>query len=233
MTTREALVAKELSRWTHELFGGRAPGRQAFEIEAQKIAALTHAEEEPGLRDAVLWFAREMERQLAVNDSKGGWDNCSPLFLIESLRENVRQIVRLVSGRRDVPTNDEKKVILKAAADAANFALMLADNFKPYPPPAQSSGAEEPRIYPCAKCGTMRTKSEGGTTFTICDKCWDEENPKPAPPAAKKRYKCQGCGQPRSGVDFFASPQPGKPPQYWHWVKDHWCGPVVEIKAKP
>ena len=30
------------------------------------------------------------------------------------------------------------------------------------------------RIYPCEKCGLMRNKSEGGTTFTLCDKCWDE-----------------------------------------------------------
>lgn len=27
--------------------------------------------------------------------------------------------------------------------------------------------------YPCDKCGALRTKSEGGTTFTVCDKCWD------------------------------------------------------------
>lgn len=33
---------------------------------------------------------------------------------------------------------------------------------------------EEPRIYPCNDCGTMRTKSEGGTTFTVCDTCWDK-----------------------------------------------------------
>lgn len=30
------------------------------------------------------------------------------------------------------------------------------------------------RIYPCDRCGFMRTKAEGGTTFTVCDKCWDE-----------------------------------------------------------
>ncbi len=30
------------------------------------------------------------------------------------------------------------------------------------------------RIYPCAKCGKMRTKSEGGTTFTVCEDCWDD-----------------------------------------------------------
>lgn len=29
--------------------------------------------------------------------------------------------------------------------------------------------------YPCSKCGKLRTKAEGGTTFTVCDKCWDRE----------------------------------------------------------
>lgn len=32
---------------------------------------------------------------------------------------------------------------------------------------------EEPRIYPCDECGVMRTKSEGGMVFTVCDACWD------------------------------------------------------------
>jgi hypothetical protein len=27
--------------------------------------------------------------------------------------------------------------------------------------------------HPCAKCGKPRTKAEGGTTFTVCDDCWD------------------------------------------------------------
>jgi DNA-directed RNA polymerase subunit RPC12/RpoP len=28
-------------------------------------------------------------------------------------------------------------------------------------------------LYPCAKCGKARTKAEGGTTFAVCDACWD------------------------------------------------------------
>lgn len=33
--------------------------------------------------------------------------------------------------------------------------------------------APEPEpTYPCQKCGAMRTKAEGGTTFTVCDACW-------------------------------------------------------------
>lgn len=30
------------------------------------------------------------------------------------------------------------------------------------------------RKYPCADCGTMRSKNEGGTTFTVCDECWEK-----------------------------------------------------------
>jgi hypothetical protein len=37
---------------------------------------------------------------------------------------------------------------------------------------------DEERTYPCIKCDKLRTKSEGGTTFSVCKKCWDKENPK-------------------------------------------------------
>jgi hypothetical protein len=30
--------------------------------------------------------------------------------------------------------------------------------------------------YPCQKCGKARTKAEGGTTFTVCDECWDKQH---------------------------------------------------------
>lgn len=33
-------------------------------------------------------------------------------------------------------------------------------------------------LYPCADCGLLRTKDEGGITFTICDKCWDKRHKK-------------------------------------------------------
>lgn len=51
--------------------------------------------------------------------------------------------------------------------------------------PATPTDSEQ--IYPCAQCGAMRTKAEGGTTFTVCDACWDAAVPsyaqvgKPAP----------------------------------------------------
>jgi hypothetical protein len=33
---------------------------------------------------------------------------------------------------------------------------------------------EEERRYPCARCGVLRTKAEGGTVFTVCDVCWEK-----------------------------------------------------------
>ena len=37
---------------------------------------------------------------------------------------------------------------------------------------AQSQGKA---LYPCADCGALRTKAEGGTTFTVCDECWEKQ----------------------------------------------------------
>ncbi len=30
------------------------------------------------------------------------------------------------------------------------------------------------KLYPCYDCGKLRTAEEGGTIFTVCDKCWDK-----------------------------------------------------------
>lgn len=38
------------------------------------------------------------------------------------------------------------------------------------------------RIYPCIECGKKRSKNEGGTTFTVCDKCWEKKHGKDDPP---------------------------------------------------
>jgi hypothetical protein len=39
--------------------------------------------------------------------------------------------------------------------------------------PAGSTAADA-RVYPCADCGVLRSKAEGGTVFTVCDACWDK-----------------------------------------------------------
>lgn len=39
---------------------------------------------------------------------------------------------------------------------------------------------QEP-LYKCDNCSTMRTKAQGGTTFTVCDECWNKLHPKTSP----------------------------------------------------
>ena len=51
--------------------------------------------------------------------------------------------------------------------------------------------AESGRIYPCRKCGKLRTKAEGGTTFTVCDDCWDERPQKPAEPKWEEEIRAR------------------------------------------
>ena len=47
-------------------------------------------------------------------------------------------------------------------------------------PPAEPQEATP--TYPCAECGAPRTKEEGGTTFTVCDACWERASHPPAEP---------------------------------------------------
>lgn len=88
------------------------------------------------------------------------------------------------------------------ARDAARAALSPAPPAAPCPYDTDGDGncgrpmcphcgtppaAPEPERYACARCGVLRTKAEGGTTFTVCDECWEKEHPMlpPEPPAAE------------------------------------------------
>ena len=33
---------------------------------------------------------------------------------------------------------------------------------------------DDDKVYPCSDCGKLRSKNQGGTTFTVCDSCWDK-----------------------------------------------------------
>lgn len=55
------------------------------------------------------------------------------------------------------------------------------------------------RIYPCARCGVMRSKAEGGTVFTVCDECWDATRMFPectgTTHLAPTNSQCNACGR--------------------------------------
>lgn len=54
---------------------------------------------------------------------------------------------------------------------------------------------EDARIYPCDRCGVLRSKAEGGTVFTVCDDCWSEiyghkrSEPAAGEPTAEERAR--------------------------------------------
>src|SRR6185437_9570092 len=43
--------------------------------------------------------------------------------------------------------------------------------------PEATPPTSDQRAYPCAACGVMRSASEGGTVFTVCDACWHDTVP--------------------------------------------------------
>jgi hypothetical protein len=57
-----------------------------------------------------------------------------------------------------------QKMVFPADVDLAikNLTEALADRVP-----------DHERRYPCAKCGKLRTEAEGGTTFDVCDTCYD------------------------------------------------------------
>ncbi len=71
--------------------------------------------------------------------------------------------------------------------------------------PAPVAPPDDPRIYPCKKCGMLRSKAEGGTTFTVCDACWDKLV---APPAQEPICAYTGCR--RTQQEHTADPK------LWH-----------------
>lgn len=93
--------------------------------------ALDEAEERGrasiGARPVVLWFAAEMEAKLRENDHKGGWSECTVGYLVERLREETVELEMALDAK---PFD----VVIREAADVANFAMMLADLCAPKPP---------------------------------------------------------------------------------------------------
>ena len=89
-----------------------------------------------------------------------------------------------------------------AELEADRTLLAKAASVTPTEAELKARVAQFESIYPCDRCGTMRTKAEGGTVFTVCDKCWDETT-KPSEPAP-----CATCGGTGRLMD-------SGPPNHW------------------
>jgi NTP pyrophosphatase (non-canonical NTP hydrolase) len=78
------------------------------------------------LRPQVLRFAIAMEKKLRENDHKGGWEDCENDYLFGRLKEETEELLEAVECSFDISS----KEVLSEAADVANFALMIADNYR-------------------------------------------------------------------------------------------------------
>ena len=74
-----------------------------------------------GTRESVKQFADAMEKVLARNDHKDGWEKCTNLYLIQRMIEEASEVLqRLDAG--------ELGDMAEEAIDVANFAMMIYDN---------------------------------------------------------------------------------------------------------
>jgi len=83
------------------------------------------------------WFAIEMKRKLTQNLHKGGWGDCRFDYLLGRLRAETDELLYShIKYRLDthmqakVITDQQVKDLVGECADVANFAMMIADNFK-------------------------------------------------------------------------------------------------------
>ena len=74
------------------------------------------------IKESVNKFALVMERKLNKNIHKGHWGGCTKQYLMTRLSQEKKELsAALKSG--------DEKLIAEEAADVANFAMMIAENF--------------------------------------------------------------------------------------------------------
>jgi hypothetical protein len=91
------------------------------------LEALSSHTEDTGIqkvREPVRWFAERMEQTLRANDYKGGWKHCSFKYLLHRMREELKEL------RLAIEAYSDEEIIIREAADVANFAMMVADNMR-------------------------------------------------------------------------------------------------------
>lgn len=73
-----------------------------------------------------------------------------------------------------IPYHAAKRARSRVASGAAPHRPGTGADDLPNPEPPEPT-------YPCAKCGRLCTKAQGGTTFTVCDGCWEETHSEAEP----------------------------------------------------
>ena len=71
----------------------------------------------------VIAFAAAMQREINNNSHKRGWDRCRISWLRKRLKQEFGELERAIKSKQSAA------VVVSEAADVANFAMMIADNY--------------------------------------------------------------------------------------------------------
>ena len=72
------------------------------------------------IRPELAAFASVMESRLKENANRGDWRILNFYYLVAALTSNVGQLIRSFQV-------DKPDIVLRSAADTANYAMMIAD----------------------------------------------------------------------------------------------------------
>jgi NTP pyrophosphatase (non-canonical NTP hydrolase) len=72
------------------------------------------------MREAVRWFAQQMETKLREHDDRGGWHQCEQGWLLARLTDEAVELMEAIK-------KSDHEAVISEAADVANFAMMIAD----------------------------------------------------------------------------------------------------------
>lgn len=103
------------------------------------------------LRPAVRWFAEQMELKLRENDHKGGWLGIGMEYAQRRMREEALKLEDAIlnfCGYHNTTArqiHESKMCIVREAADVANFAMMIADEWNPRQNEGDNASSEEER----------------------------------------------------------------------------------------
>ena len=119
------MQAIEDARLIGKGYGGDVPDEPPAQTEWAYKAQPT--ETTTGLRLEVAWFAERMESRLRENDHKGGWEESSKGYLLNSLDDEFMES-ELRAALHSLSDADTEAIVAEAI-DIANFAIaVVADN---------------------------------------------------------------------------------------------------------
>jgi hypothetical protein len=75
---------------------------------------------DPTIRPELAAFANVMETRLRENADRGDWRTLNFYYLVAALTANIGQLIRSYQV-------DKPDIVLRSAADTANYAMMIAD----------------------------------------------------------------------------------------------------------